>query len=250
MCFYYAITKKSINALVKGKIIRNDQLSLFDEKYIVNGFDHPFMPVITDANPEDISFLKWGFLPSSVDSEEQAKDFLGRYNMLNAKSEEVNSSRLYEESFYNHRCLVLCSGFFEWRKVKKEKVPYYITLKDDEMFVFAGIWNETTDGKGQKTRTFSVLTIEANELMATVHNTKKRMPLILSPDDALKWLQKGLDKETLNSLLKPIPSEKLKAHTIKKFLPAQAKNLNSSDIIAYYNYPEIFGLLSEQETLL
>lgn len=250
MCFYYAITKKSINALVKGKIIRNDQLSLFDEKYIVNGFDHPFMPVITDANPEDISFLKWGFLPSSVESEEQAKDFLGRYNTLNAKSEELISSRLYEESYYNRRCLVLCSGFFEWRKVKKEKVPYYISLKDDEMFVFAGIWNETTDGKGQKTRTFSVLTIEANELMATVHNTKKRMPLILSPDDAHKWLQKGLDKETLSSLLKPIPSDKLKAHTIKKFLPAQAKNLNSSDIIAYYNYPEIFGLLAEQETLL
>lgn len=250
MCFYYAITKKSINALVKGKIIRNDQLSLFDEKYIVNGFDHPFMPVITDANPEDISFLKWGFLPSSVDTEEQAKDFLGRYNTLNAKSEELISSRLYEESYYNRRCLVLCSGFFEWRKVKKEKVPYYISLKDDEMFVFAGIWNETVDLKGQKTRTFSVLTIEANELMATVHNTKKRMPLILSPDDAHKWLQKGLDKETLSSLLKPIPSDKLKAHTIKKFLPAQAKNLNSSDIIAYYNYPEIFGLLAEQETLL
>ncbi|RPH27822.1 MAG: SOS response-associated peptidase [Bacteroidales bacterium] len=250
MCFYYAITKKGINALVKGKIIRNDQLSLFDEKYIVNGFDHPFMPVITDESPESINFLKWGFLPSTIDSVEQANDFLGKYNTLNAKSEEVNSSHLYEESFYNRRCLVLCSGFFEWRKVKKEKVPYYISLKDDEMFVFAGIWNETTDGRGHKTRTFSVLTIEANELMAKVHNTKIRMPLILSPDDAQKWLQKGLDKETLNSLLKPIPSEKLKAHTIKKFLPAQAKNLNTSDIIAYYSYPEIFGLMSEQETML
>lgn len=250
MCFYYAITKKSINALVKGKIIRDDQLILFDEKYFVNGFDHPFMPVITDANPEDISFFKWGFLPSTVESEQQANDFLLKYNTLNAKSEEVSSSRLYAESFYNHRCLVLCSGFFEWRKVKKEKVPYYISLKDDEMFVFAGIWNETTDGKGQKVKSFSILTVEANELMATVHNTKKRMPLILSPDDARKWIQKDLEKETLTSLLKPIPSEKLKAHSIKKFLPAQSKNLNSSEIIAYYNYPEVFGLLSEQETIL
>jgi putative SOS response-associated peptidase YedK len=250
MCFYYAITKKSINALVKGKIIRDDQLSLFDEKYFVNGFDHPFMPVITDANPEDISFFKWGFLPSNVDSEQQANDFLLKYNTLNAKSEEVCSSRLYAESFYTRRCLVLCSGFFEWRKVKKEKVPYYISLKDDEMFVFAGIWNETTDGKGQKTRTFSILTVEANELMATVHNTKKRMPLILSPDDARKWIRKDLERETLTSLLQPIPSEKLKAHSIKKILPAQSKNLNSSDIIAYYNYPEVFGLLSEQETIL
>ncbi len=250
MCFYYAITKRSVNALIRGKIIRNDQLSLFEEKYIVNGFDHPFMPVITDENPDSISFFKWGFLPDSIESQEQANDFLGKYNTLNAKSEEVANSHLYADSFNNRRCLVLCSGFFEWRKVKKAKVPYYISLKDDQMFVFAGIWNDTTDSKGQKTRTFSVLTIEANELMAAVHNTQKRMPLILSPESAKQWLQRDLSNEQLNNILKPIPSEQLKAHTIKKFLPSEANNLNTPDLIAYYNYPEIFGLLSEQETIL
>lgn len=250
MCFYYAITKKSVNALVKGKIIRNEQLSLFNEKYIVNGFDHPFMPVITNDNPENISFFKWGFLPSTVESQEQANEFLGKYNTLNAKSEEASNSYLYGESFNNRRCLVLCSGFFEWRKVKKDKIPYYITLKDDEMFVFAGIWNETKDKNGQTTKTFSILTVEANELMATVHNTKKRMPLILSPESASQWLRNDITEDELNSIIKPIPSDNLKAHSIKKFMPAQAKNLNTSDLIAYYNYPEVFGLLAEQETLL
>jgi len=250
MCFYYAITRKSINKLVKGKILKDDQLNLFEEQFIVNGFDHPFMPVITDANPNDISFLKWGFLPDTVESKEQANDFFGQYNTLNAKSEDIETSRLYSNSFYSRRCLVLCSGFFEWRKVKKEKVPYYITLKDDEMFVFAGVWNESTDCKGEKYKTFSILTIEANELMATIHNTKKRMPLILAPESAKLWLQEDINNDKLKELLKPIPSEQLKAHTIKKFLPGESKNLNTSSLIAYYNYPEIFGLLADQETIL
>jgi putative SOS response-associated peptidase YedK len=250
MCFYYAITKKSVNALVKGKIIRDDQLSLFEEQYIVNGFDHPFMPVITNTSPDDISFLQWGFLPDNVESKEQADKFLSDYNTLNAKSENIENSRLYTDSFRNRRCLVLCSGFFEWRKVKKEKIPYFVSLKNDELFVFAGIWNETTDGKGQKIKTFSVLTVEANELMATVHNTKKRMPLILTPVAAKKWLQSGLNDDQLKEIITPIQSENLKAHTIKKFMPSLNKHINTADLIAYYNYPEIFGLLSKQETIL
>ena len=250
MCFYYAITKKSINSLIKGKIIRNDQLNLFEEKQIVNGFDHPFMPVITNDNPDEISMLKWGFLPNNVESKEKADEFLTKYSTLNAKSEDIENSKLYADSFKNRRCLVLCSGFFEWRKVKKDKIPYYIILKNDELFVFAGIWNETTYNNGQKIKTFSVLTIEANELMAKIHNTKLRMPLIISPEIAKQWLNSDLNTEQLKKLLTPIPSDDLKAHAIKKFIPYSTKNLITSDLIAYYNYPEIFGLLSDQETRL
>ncbi|MBI5540016.1 MAG: SOS response-associated peptidase [Bacteroidia bacterium] len=250
MCFYYAVTKKSVNALVNGKIIRNDQLNLFEDQLIVNGFDHPFMPVITDANPDDISFFKWGFLPNNIENTQQADEFLSKYNTLNAKSEEIESSHLYANSFKNRRCLVLCSGFFEWRKVKKEKIPYYVTLKNEELFVFAGIWNETKDSKGQITKSFAVLTIDANEIMAKVHNTKLRMPLILSPESAKQWINKEQNIEKIKSIITPVSSDLIKAHTIKKFMPINSKKIYTSDLIAYYNYPEIFGLLSEQETKL
>jgi putative SOS response-associated peptidase YedK len=101
------------------------------------------MPVITAEKPGEIQYMQWGFLPSKVNSADHAKEFLGQYNTLNAKAEGLESSKLYSESFQNRRCLVLCTGFFEWRKVKKEKVPYFISLKNDEMFVFAGLWNRT-----------------------------------------------------------------------------------------------------------
>jgi putative SOS response-associated peptidase YedK len=239
MCFYYSITRKSINKLVKGKILKENQLSLFDEHYIVNGFDHPYMPVITDQKPGEIQHFQWGFMPAEVNDIAQTTAFLNKYNTLNAKAEEVTNSKLYADAFENRRCMVLCSGFFEWKQVKKEKIPHYITLKDDEMFVFAGIWNLTSDRKGQTVNSYAILTIDANEFMAEIHNTKKRMPLILSPQDALAWLNPDLTPDELNKIINPQHTTEFKAHTIKKFLPGNAKNIDSADIIAYYDYPHL-----------
>ncbi|MDP4189390.1 MAG: hypothetical protein Q8905_15175, partial [Bacteroidota bacterium] len=87
MCFYYSITKKSVNALVKGQIIKDDQLSLFNDQFIVNGFEHPLMPVITDEKPEEVQYFKWGFMPGKVKTLELGTEFLNKYNTLNAKAE-------------------------------------------------------------------------------------------------------------------------------------------------------------------
>jgi putative SOS response-associated peptidase YedK len=249
MCFYYSITKKSINKLVRGKVLNENQLSLFEEHFIVNGFDHPLMPVITDELPGEIQNFQWGFLLSSANSIEKAADFLGNYNTLNAKAEDIAHSHLYAHSFLHKRCLVLCSGFFEWRQVKKEKIPYYITLKDDELFVFAGIWNKSVIKDEGTIHSFAILTIEANEIMAAIHNTKKRMPLILSPEEAKQWLNPNLSVEELNKLIKPLPSAEFIAHSIKKFIPSNSINLDTPEIIAYYNYPHIPDILSNPETL-
>jgi putative SOS response-associated peptidase YedK len=246
MCFYYSIAKKSVNELIKTKILKPAQLNLFDDQVIANGFDHPFMPVITNDLPGEIQYFQWGFLPPFVDS---IQDFWGKYNTLNAKAEEAAGSKLYAEALFKRRCLVLCSGFFEWKTVKKEKIPYYITLKNDEMFVFAGIWNVSTDSKNKLIRNFSILTIEANELMAEIHNSKKRMPLILSPENALKWISFNLSEQEVLDLLKPIPASEMKAHTVRKFFPSEVKNLNVSDVIAYYHYPAARDLFSSNNML-
>ena len=246
MCFYYSVTKKSINKLVKGKVINEVQLSMFDEHIIVNGFDHPRMPVITNDRPNEIQHFRWGMLPTEV---EDIDEFQNKYNTLNAKAEGATNSRLFSESFKSRRCLVLCSGFFEWQKVKSEKIPYYIALKDDEMFVFAGLWNTTKQTNGSEIKTFSILTIEANELMAQIHNTKKRMPLILKPETALQWLTDELTEEQVMEIMVPLPNDEMKAHTIKKFVPSECKNYDSSDFIAYYNYPIIQDLIYKNNTL-
>ena len=184
MCFYYAIVKKNPKALIKSGLVNAKQLSMFDDHFLINGFEHPSMPVITDSNPQEINFFRWGFVPANVTSEAEAASFLKSYNTLNANSDKIFESKIYSEPVLTKRCLVLCSGFFEWRKVKGKKIPYYITLKDDSLFAFAGIWSSWTDESGKLSSTYAILTSDANELMAEVHNTKKRMPVILSAEKA------------------------------------------------------------------
>ena len=62
--------------------------------------------------------------------------------------------------------------------------------------------------------TFTIVTCEANELMAEIHNVKKRMPLVLSPELESDWLSGNFQWD----LSKRIASEKLVAHSVNKRL--------------------------------
>lgn len=247
MCFYYAIVKKNPKALIRSGVVNAKQLSLFDDFFLINGFEHPYMPVITDSNPQEIKFFRWGFVPENITSDSEAANFLKAYNTLNANSDKIFESKIYSRPVLNQRCLVLCSGFFEWRKVKGKRIPYYITLKDESLFVFAGVWGKWNDESGKEHFTYSVLTIDANELMAQVHNTKKRMPLILTPERAKKWIETNITEEEIKKMIAPTPSDNLSAYTIKQFLPLAQDVKPDSGIIAYYPYPGLSKVISNSK---
>ncbi len=42
---------------------------------------------------------------------------------------------------------------------------------------------------GEVIPTFTILTTEADELMTRIHNSKKRMPVILTEHEEMLWLQ-------------------------------------------------------------
>jgi len=157
---------------------------------------------------------------------------------------------MYGEAILKRRCLVVCSGFFEWRQYKSKKYPYYITLKDDEVFVFGGVYNSFVDEEtGEMSGSYAVITIPANEMMEKIHNTKKRMPLIIEAHKAKKWLDNDLSEKEIKSFFEPIESLKLKAHTIKKFIPSKTEESNTPELLAYYHYPELSALIKEQGNL-
>lgn len=87
----------------------------------------------------------------------------------------------------NNRCLIVADGFYEWQWLDekgKQKQKFQLTLPDNELLAFAGIWSEWLDkSTGELINTYSILTTEANELMSKIHNTKKRMPVIVSVDN-------------------------------------------------------------------
>ncbi len=152
---------------------------------VFNGFDFPKTPVISNDDLNKVQLYDWGLIPS-WSSDSDIRKFT-----LNAKIETLAQKPSFKDAI-NNRCLVLSSGFFEWQwrdSKGKEKRKYLIKPTQEEIFAFAGIWSEWTNPEtGEKQKTYSIITTEANELMSEIHNTKKRMPVILPKENEFDWL--------------------------------------------------------------
>ena len=105
------------------------------------------------------------------------------------------------------RCILPVDGFYEWKAIKgqKAKQPYAIAMKDGKPFGIGGLWENWKDPtSGEWVRTFVVITTDANELVAQIHN---RMPLIPAPSDYTRWLS---DEPDPRDLLRPFPAEPMR----------------------------------------
>jgi putative SOS response-associated peptidase YedK len=111
---------------------------------------------------------------------------------LNARVETVDDKPSFRD-VVSQRCLVIANGFYEWQWLDskgKNKVKYEIGIDNEELFAFAGLYSHWTDTQtGEIKNTYTILTTEANPLMAEIHNHKKRMPIILHPEDEHRWLE-------------------------------------------------------------
>jgi len=127
--------------------------------------------------------LRWGLIPS------WAKDPAIGMKLINARAETVAEKSSFRQSFRLRRCLVLADGFFEWQREGNTKQPYYIRMKDERPFAFAGIWDCWKSIEGHTIESCALLTTQPNELMVFIHN---RMPVILGPDSYEPWLDPDL----------------------------------------------------------
>jgi len=153
--------------------------------------------------------MRWGLVPS------WSKDDTGAARCINAKAETAAEKPSFRAAFKVRPCLVPVSGFYEWKPLgPKEKQPYYITLKDNAPFAFAGLWEWWRPKEAPKEEpaleTFTIITCEPNELCAPIHN---RMPVILAPEDWPRWLGTPDDRR---ALLKPVPSERMECWPVGK----------------------------------
>jgi putative SOS response-associated peptidase YedK len=207
----------------------------YEPAYHRAAFSSPRHPVIADDDPGRIRLYEWGLIPRWVKTEDQADDI--RKGTYNAKAETIFMKPSFRSSIKDRRCLVLADGFFEWQHVEGKKYPYHIRLKSREAFAIAGVWDEWKGGGAVK-RTFSVVTTEASPLMARIHNTKKRMPVILRPQDERRWLEKGLSTEEVRSLLRPFDDGALEAYTVAP-LSGAGKVIDGPGTIAPRQYHEL-----------
>jgi putative SOS response-associated peptidase YedK len=184
----------------------------FDGTHIM-GHAYGEHPIIY-FNKEDEQFhcraMEWGCIPFYVKDEKQ---FLRqRASMLNARSERIlGDDKSYWYKIRNRRCLIPVNGIYEHRAVKgwKKKVPYFVKLKEQKMFFIPGLYSvvelpDTSTGEMIKRWTYTLITRNANDVMAMIHNdgdNKGRMPLFLPFELAKDFLKKDLSPEKYKEIL-------------------------------------------------
>jgi putative SOS response-associated peptidase YedK len=227
MCFHYSMSQVAQN-LENRYNAPFAQGAGFEPQHHANGFNFPAMPVVI-ANPVTaIELFTWGLIPAWTSDFTQADKM--RAMTLNARSETAFEKPSFRKSIATHRCLVPADGFFEWQTIGEKKIPWFIKTKDREIFSFGGIWEKWNSPDGDSLFTFSILTTDANVLMADIHNSKKRMPLILRPDDEKSWLDSSLSGEAVQQLMVPFPESEMTAWTISRMITARGVNTNSPEV--------------------
>ena len=153
---------------------------------------------LSDGSRE-ITLMHWGLVPG------WSKGPDSKFSMINARAETVAEKPAYRAAFKSRRCLVPADGFFEWRAEGKKKQPFYIHMKDEKPFAFAGLWERWEKG-AEPITSFTIIVTEANELLRPIH---ERMPVILAPKDYARWLDPALKKEAAQKFMRPYGPEKM-----------------------------------------
>ena len=265
MCNYNGIR------VSRSELIRLKEIELEVERDnlmrpVQSGFDYQDWPVIrlSKNGKYELVMMEWGFLPYYLKSREAVKKFRNGYKneagkwipgftTLNAVGEELLvPGKMYREAALKRRCLFVSSGFVEWQhtteigksgKMLKTpgKYPYHIGVRDSPYFFIAGVWQNWTDkDTGETIPTAALITTFANGLMRQIHNSKLRMPAILTEDLAVEWISDGLTEERITEIATyQIPSKKMHAYPLHKDF------MKSDDPLKETTYSHIPALVFE-----
>ena len=236
MCFTVNVN------LVKEELENRYGATLIDPdnyrpSYYYHAFAIPAMPVICSNDTSKIKLLRWGLIPSFTQNSKQA-DII-RYKTFNARAESLEKKPSFSSAFPSKRCIIPVKGFYEWQHVGKDKIPWYIYNAKNEIISLAGIYDDWVENStGEVISTFSIITTGANELLAAIHNSEKRMPVVLDKATEVRWTDLSVSHSDALSLLTPCPSEILTAHTISKLINSRSVDLNTPEVIKPFAYPK------------
>jgi putative SOS response-associated peptidase YedK len=190
--------------------------------------------VITNENPRELTFHRWGLIPS------WSKDLKIGNSLINARAEGIEDKPSFRSAFKRRRCLIPADGFFEWSKSGgKDKTPMFVHLKNKDLFAFAGLWEIWRTPEGDEIRSCTIVTTEPNELVSQFHH---RMAVILHPEDYGTWLTPGeVPAPVLKDLLRPYEADKMAYYEVSKMV--NSPNNDTPDCIEPLVHPSQPSLL-------
>ncbi|HMA05841.1 MAG TPA: SOS response-associated peptidase [Methanomicrobiales archaeon] len=171
---------------------------------IAPGQDIPV--VVATSGGNRLATMTWGFIPPF------ARDPAAGRPLINARAETILEKSSFRDAVRDHRCLVPASGFYEWKREGRRKVPFYLRLPAAPLFSFAGLYATLRDPAGRDHATFAIITTEPNRLVSGLHD---RMPAILRQETEGDWLGPGpVTPAVLEGILSPYPAEEMEAFPV------------------------------------
>ncbi|TAE29595.1 MAG: SOS response-associated peptidase [Cytophagales bacterium] len=244
MCYHTSLVtdQPTLETRFKARLTPD---SSFRPTYHASAFGFPAWPILTRQEPGRFQGIQWGLIPRWVRSGEDADQL--RAKTINARSETIYEKPSYRTAAQKgQRCLIPMTGFFEWHTAAhpgraSKKYPFYISTTDQPIFSVAGLWDEWPEPEsGELIPTYTLLTTDANPLLAAIHNTKKRMPCLLTPDAEHAWLHENLtEAQALELLSIPYPADRMHSHSISKRITSRTEPSDVPDVLEPVEYPEL-----------
>ena len=231
MCYSGSLTKDKWQVKKPNQIdIKYDLPEI--NSYYINAFTNADIAIIPQDNPDKAIKATWGLVPFWGKSDPQ-KFLSGKQYTNNARGEEMYEKKSYKGEVENHRCIILFDGFYEphWYDSKQQQ-PYYCYVpkdndyKEREILPIGGIYSKVDDQYY-----VSLVTTKANEFFTTVHNKKKRMPLVLDDNLVKEWIEPNQSKSVVDDLVhEGFTSKQFRAHPVGNIY-SKSFNKKGIDII-------------------
>jgi putative SOS response-associated peptidase YedK len=181
--------------------LRNEAGELAASYNVAPGTMQPV--IVSTAEGAVLRPLLWGLVPY------WSKDPKKGVRPVNAHGETAADKPMFREPMRRRRCLVPADWFYEWKATPAGKEPYLFQMASREPFLIGGLWDTWHYGQSDALATFTVLTCAPNELTRAIHD---RMPVIVAPSDAARWLDRN--ERDVADLVRPYPAEEMTAYRI------------------------------------
>lgn len=179
----------------------------FDARFNVAG--QQYVPAIRlhDGQTEAV-MMRWGLIPSWAEGKPPGEP------PTCIDADQIDRSTLHRAPWLNaQRCILPIAGFYEWRLTsRKYRQPYFVSLIDRSVFAMAAIWDRSEGEDDDVIESCSVICVPANDLMARIANTQRRMPAILKRRDYDTWLRGT--PAAAKGALRPYRSDWMQAHEV------------------------------------
>ena len=137
--------------------------------------------VLEISNSErQIISMYWGLTPEFRGPRRKSR------RGINAEAEALATA--YRSASTARRCLVLASGFYEWRTTATPGAtqPYLTRFEDWSPFSFSGVWESSIDPvTGKAADRFAIITAPTKE---SPGSDQSRSPLVIDRPHYIRWL--------------------------------------------------------------